>query len=122
MRGPSNSCAEPFFLAFADGISPKMAHEMFLMEAFRSNGETFNTGISGGSPPNEVSSAFPHSTLLDCFLMLADRTVEYGGEFWEELLGIIEGQSKHFAATQFDVSTKDGRRKALGVYLGTVVS
>jgi hypothetical protein len=110
-----------YFLALADGVSPKLAHDMFMRELFRSNGETFDTAVSGGSPPNEVSSAFPRSTLLDCFLMVADRAEQYG-EFWEELLEMIAKNSKRLADTEFDVSTEDGRRNALDAYLTTVVS
>ena len=109
-----------YFLALADGVSPKLAHETFLIALFRSNGETFNTAVLGGSPPNEVSSAFPRSALLDHFLAVADRAVEYG-EFWEELLEMIAKNSKHSAGTEFDASTEGGRRKALDAYLETVV-
>jgi hypothetical protein len=100
------------FLAVAEGVSPKVAQETFVTELFRSNGETFNSALLIGSPPNEINSRFPYSTLVDHFLAVAERAVEFG-DSWNEVLEFIATSLKRSTEVEFDVSRAEGRRKAL---------
>lgn len=109
------------FLALSAGVSPDLAHDAFLTELFRSNGQTFNTGLFG-SPPSEVTSRFPCSTLAEKFLVGADRAVEYGcNDFWEEVLQTIMRSSRPSTGIDVDISTQFGRRKAIEAYLKVVL-
>jgi hypothetical protein len=77
-------------LAIAEGISADLAGEIFMSELFRSNGETFHTGVLT-SPPSEVTSIFSPSFLADRFLEIATYATEYyGAGFWEDLQTLIE--------------------------------
>ena len=114
------------FLAIATGISPRLAHEAFLKELFRSNGETFNTGVLQ-SPPNEITSLFPSSQLVEPFLAVADSAIEAFGnddDFWNDVLEIASNASRatdRGSKEPPDVSTKRGQRKAIEEYLETLL-
>lgn len=111
---------QPHFLAFARGVSPEVAHLAFLEELISSNGSAFDTVIFG-SPPNEISSMFSVSKLVDPLLSVVDDAIENGcTDFWEEILTII---SRNPATSDLvlDVSTKRGQRKTMRAYLKAVM-
>jgi hypothetical protein len=112
----------PHFLAVANGLSAGLAQVAFLNELFRSNGATFNTGVFG-SPPVEITSCFPVAELVEPFLAVADRAIEYGcDDFWEEVIQLGSRQPEGYTSLEFDVSTELGRRKDIEAYLASVYS
>jgi hypothetical protein len=114
------------FLAVAQGLPSDLAHEAFLTELFRSNGETFGTVVLGG-PPNEITSYFPRSKLVEPFLLAAERAIGNGcHDFWNEVIEISSGPSRaaglHLGELDApNVSTQRGRREAIEAYLATLL-
>jgi hypothetical protein len=113
------------FLAVAEELSIDLADEIFVRELFMSNGETFHTGVLT-SPPNEMVSHFSRSTLVEFFLAIADRAIDYGGtDFWEEVLNIIDRRSRlgfHSAKNHLNVSSPSARRRTIERYLACLLS
>jgi hypothetical protein len=108
----------PYFIAVAEAVSAKLAHETFLHELFTSNGATFHTAIFG-SPPEKITSVFPRAKLVEPFLAAA-QGAHYGcDDFWEEVLQVVS--RRRHGSKGIDVSTELGRRKAIEAYLAVLL-